>query len=77
MNIKEEINIKRDQIEKLQKEIETLQKICIHEEYYIGIYSWRIGVYERKQICKTCGKVLGDPTYEELINIEEDNKLIF
>lgn len=62
----DEINELRKQ---LDDEIKMIQETCTHDEYHIGIYSWRIGSYNLNRICEKCYTVrLGTPSKEE-----EDN----
>jgi hypothetical protein len=52
-------------ITECQQEMEELRKLCKHEKYELGNYSWRIGSIELKKLCSYCWEVLGDPSDEE------------
>jgi hypothetical protein len=38
----------------LDKEIELIRENCTHDEYHIGIFSWRVGCYELMRFCENC-----------------------
>ena len=59
MNIKNRIKEIVIQREKLLKEMKSLQDECEHPEYYIGMWSWRLGQSEPSRICADCGCFLG------------------
>jgi hypothetical protein len=74
MKIKDRI----DEINKirhvLDEEVKTLTESCIHDEYHVGTFSWRVGCYDLMRICTECSSTLGAPSDDELndFNVEYD-----
>ncbi len=59
-----------DEINKIRKslddEVKMIEENCTHDEYHIGIFSWRIGCYDLMRICENCYSTkLGSPSDEE------------
>ncbi len=59
-----------DEINKIRKslddEVKMIEENCTHDEYHIGIFSWRVGCYDLMRICENCYSTkLGSPSDEE------------
>jgi len=63
--IKTQVDIMQKEREACTAEIDRLKKLCTHDKYELGYYSWRIGSCDIKKICAYCGEILGDPEFEE------------
>jgi len=48
----------RNIISECQDEIKTLQTLCLHEQYDVVYYSWRIGSMELRRTCSYCNELL-------------------
>ncbi len=50
-----------DNINKLQKELEVIQKSCTHEEYSVELIEGSL-----RQVCRACKKNIGYASQEDL-----------
>ena len=56
------------------EKLEKLRFDCQHTDYDVMYYSWRIGTMVPTRICKFCGKVIGEPSPEELTKFFQDER---
>ena len=63
--IKELVNNKISEINKLKLEVLELQDKCSHKT--VEIKNVSDGVVSLRKVCTTCGKVVGYPGHEDLI----------
>jgi len=62
--IKKLVSDTKDDIKQLNTTLTEIQEICTHKE--ITIKNISTSVAELRKVCKTCEKVLGYPTKEEM-----------
>lgn len=71
MNRVDEIyNLKYD----LDREIYSIQNLCQHEEYNIGLYFKTMNGLGLKKYCTKCSLILGDPIQEEINDYNHEMK---
>ena len=71
-NIKERFESLISQRDKLNEEIDNLQKECPHHTYFVGLYSWRPGAYDLARICTDCQTILGLPNDDEMNDYDNE-----
>lgn len=66
-SIRQNINDLNNDLLEINSKIEHIRNICSHNDYKISLHDF--GQFESvQQICLYCGKVLGEPTNEEIDN---------
>lgn len=65
-NIRNQISKHKDEIYNIKKQIEELQSNCDHDETEVKNISE--GVSQLRLVCKTCQKVIGYPSKDDLTN---------
>lgn len=54
MDTRSRINDLYEIIAKANSELFELRSACSHENYRIGMYSWRVGAYTPSRLCSVC-----------------------
>lgn len=74
--IKEKLEKLREKLVECQQEIEEIQNSCPHNQYKIGLFSWREGSYDLMRICNECSIPLGNPNGNEIDDYNNEMELI-
>lgn len=56
----------KNSIKELEKELETIQKDCLHAQYEIKNCPSSTSSFSLKKVCKTCSKEIGYPSQDEV-----------
>lgn len=68
--IKAECEQMYEQIANAEARLKLLRSYCLHGRTQIGLYEWRIGSTYTAEICKACGSVIRNLSYECALNNE-------
>lgn len=52
-----------DELQYYEAKLEELREQCEHPETEKGLYSWRPGVTEERELCKICGEPVDIPEW--------------
>jgi len=56
----------KNSIKELEKELETIQKDCLHHEYEIKNCPTNTSTFSLKKVCRNCSKEIGYPSQDEV-----------
>jgi hypothetical protein len=56
----------KNSIKELEKELETIQKDCLHAQYEIKNCPSNTSSFSLKKVCKKCSKEIGYPSQDEV-----------
>lgn len=60
------------EIQEAQEGIRKIQEVCVHMNFFTGMYSWRPGAMQPSRICSGCHLPLGGISQEEYDKVMYD-----
>lgn len=73
----EEISLKVSKLKSTimlaEAELSELRKGCNHPQYYIGLWSWRVGNIQPSRICNVCHIDIPGITDKEIEDMKSDS----